>query len=276
MFTLHQQYFDSFDFHRNSISVRVGRRLKKPAYSSVSLAYQLRDERYSDFSIRYKDQEDAPRFSPRTTSSLELTFRRDTRDYPQFPTRGTVISYSPEVASSFVGGDVDFHRHELNFNYYRPSLWKFVFAFESKYALIDGFSKWDDDQLSFWDRFTPGGVDWWDGQVRGYRDASLGPRGDRGELIGGRSMMTFNIEYRFPITERQVVGLAFVDAGNAWATIPDTNPLEMRRSMGVGFRVITPMLGMSGFDFAYGFDREKVDGQRPGMITHFQFGPRFF
>ena len=276
VFTLHQQYFDSFDFHRNSVSVRVGRRLKKPAYSSVSLAYQLRDERYSDFSTSYIDQKDDPRFSPRTTSSLELTFRRDTRDFPQFPTKGTVISYSPEVASSFVGGDVDFHRHELNFNYYRPSYWKFVFAFESKYALIDGFSDWDDDHLSFWDRFTPGGVDWWDGQVRGYRDASLGPRGDRDELIGGRSMMTFNIEYRFPITERQVVGLAFADAGNAWATIPDTNPFQLRRSIGVGFRVITPMLGMIGFDFAYGFDREKVDRQPPGMITHFQFGPRFF
>ena len=276
VFTLHQQYFNSFDFHRNSISVRVGRRLKKPAYSSVSLAYQLRDERYSDFQPDYIDQQEDPRFSPRTTSSLELTFRRDTRDFPQFPTKGTVISYSPEVASSFVGGDVDFHRHELNFNYYRPSAWKFVFAFESKYALIDGFSKWDDDHLSFWDRFTPGGVDWWDGQVRGYRDASLGPRGDRGEPIGGRSMMTFNLEYRFPITERQVVGLAFADAGNAWATIPDTNPFQLRRSIGVGFRVITPMLGMIGFDFAYGFDREEVDGQRPGMITHFQFGPRFF
>ena len=274
--TLNQQYFDSFDFHRNSVSIRVGRRLKKPAYSSISVAYQLRDERYTDFTPSYIDQQDDPRFSPRTTSSLELTFRRDTRDFPQFPTKGTVISYSPEVASSFVGGDVDFHRHQLNFNYYRPSFWKFVFAFESKYALIDGFSKWDDEHLSFWDRFTPGGVDLWDGQVRGYRDASLGPRGDRGEPIGGRSMMTLNLEYRFPITDRQVIALAFADAGNAWSTIPDTNPLELRRSLGVGFRVMTPMLGMIGFDFAYGLDRKKVDGQRAGVITHFQFGPRFF
>ncbi|MEC9379125.1 MAG: BamA/TamA family outer membrane protein, partial [Candidatus Latescibacterota bacterium] len=150
-----------------------------------------------------------------------------------------------------------------------------------------------DQNISFWDKFTPGGVDWWDGQVRGYPDASLGPRFSAvtdsngvptGKLVqdvfgtntGGRSMMTLNLEYRFPITERQVIGLAFFDAGNAWAGVGDFDPTDLRKSIGVGFRVLTPMLGMIGFDFAYGFDRRKVDGQRPGISTHFQFGPRFF
>ncbi len=31
-----------------------------------------------------------------------------------------------------------------------------------------------------------------------------------------------------------------------------------------------------GFDFGYGFDREKVDGVPSGWITHFQFGPQIF
>ena len=274
LYTLNQQYFNSFDFHRNSVSVRVGRRLKKPAYSSISLGYQLRDERYSDFVD--STQADSPSFTPRTTSSLELVFRRDTRDLPDFPTNGSVISYTPEVASSFIAGDVDFHRHELNVNIYRPSFWRFVLAVETKFSVIDGFSDWDDANISFWDRFTPGGVDWWDGQVRGYPDASLGPRDALGRNIGGRSMMTVNIEYRFPITERQVIGLVFADAGNAWEHIYDFNPTDLKRSLGVGFRVMTPMLGMIGFDFGYGFDRRSVDGQSPGLTTHFQFGPRFF
>lgn len=274
VFTLNQQYFDSFDFHRNSVSVRVGRRLKKPAFSSISLGYELRDERYSNFTEGYDSS--SPSFTPRTTSSLELTFRRDTRDLPDFPTSGSVVSYTPEVASSFIAGDVDFHRHELNANFYRPSFWKFVLAVESKFSIIDGFSDWDDENISFWDMFTPGGVDWWDGQVRGYPDASLGPRDVFGRNIGGRSMMTINVEYRFPITERQVIGLVFADAGNAWQGVDDFNPTDLKRSLGVGFRVMTPMLGMIGFDFGYGFDRRSVDGQRPGLTTHFQFGPRFF
>ncbi|MDA0333611.1 MAG: outer membrane protein assembly factor BamA [bacterium] len=274
VYTLNQQYLNSFDFHRNSVSVRVGRRLKRPAFSSISLGYELRDERYSDFVSGY--DESSSSFTPRTTSSIELVFRRDTRDLPDFPTTGSVISYTPEVASSFIAGDVDFHRHELNLNVYRPSFWKFVLSVESKFAIIDGFSNWDDANISFWDRFTPGGVDWWDGQVRGYPDASLGPRDARGQNIGGRSMMTINVEYRFPITERQVVGLLFADAGNAWKDVDGFDPTDLKRSIGIGFRVLTPMLGMIGFDFGYGFDRRSIDGQRPGLTTHFQFGPRFF
>ncbi|MFH1568555.1 MAG: BamA/TamA family outer membrane protein, partial [Gemmatimonadota bacterium] len=276
IYTLNQSYYNSFDFKRNSASVRLGRRLRRPANTSVSVGYQLRDERYSNFADTYGELAASGSYQPHTTSSVDVALRRDTRDLPDFPTRGTVLSYTPEVASSFIAGDVDYHRHELLFNYYRPSLWKFVLAVETKTAIIDGFSDWDDRNLSFWDRFTPGGVDWWDGQVRGYPDAALGPRDAYGNNTGGRSMLVINLEYRFPITERQVVGLVFADAGNAWAGIGDMNPTDLRRSVGLGFRVLTPMLGMIGFDFGYGFDRRQVDGQRPGMTTHFQFGPRFF
>ena len=274
VYSLTQQYLEAFDFHRNSVSVRLGRRLKKPAFASVTLGYQLRTQKYTDFSQDFDSS--LPQYQPQTTSSLEVVFRRDTRDLPDFPTQGSVISYTPELASSIIAGDVDFHRHELTANIYRPSFWRFVLALETKFALIDGFSKFDDTHITFWDKFTPGGVDWWDGQVRGYPDASLGPRDANGNPIGGRSMMTVNLEYRFPITERQVVGLVFADAGNAWRGVDDFNPIDVRRSVGVGFRVLTPMLGMIGFDFGYGFDRREVDGREPGLSTHFQFGPRFF
>ena len=276
VYSLTQQYLEAFDFHRNSVSVRLGRRLKKPAFASVTLGYQLRTQKYSDFAANSDSLAALPRYQPQTTSSLEVVFRRDTRDLPDFPTRGSVISYTPELASSLIAGDVDFHRHALTANIYRPSFWRFVLALETKFAVIDGFSSWDDRHITFWDRFTPGGVDWWDGQVRGYPDASLGPRDAAGNALGGRSMMTLNLEYRFPITERQVVGLVFADAGNAWSGVYDFNPIDVRRSVGVGFRVLTPMLGMIGFDFGYGFDRRKVDGRQPGLSTHFQFGPRFF
>ena len=276
VYSLTQQYLESFDFHRNSVSVRLGRRLKKPAFASVTLGYQLRTQKYTDFAAGSDSLAALARYQPQTTSSLEVVFRRDTRDLPDFPTRGSVISYTPELASSLIAGDVDFHRHALTANIYRPSFWRFVLALETKFAVIDGFSSWDDRHITFWDRFTPGGVDLWDGQVRGYPDASLGPRDAAGNALGGRSMMTLNLEYRFPITERQVVGLVFADAGNAWTGLYDFNPLDLRRSVGVGFRVLTPMLGMIGFDFGYGFDRRKVDGRKPGLSTHFQFGPRFF
>ncbi len=280
VYTLNNQYYDLYDFRRNSISLRVGRRLKKPAYSSVSVGYRLESERYTDFGEDFDESlltssVYGNRYEPITTSSFELVFSRDTRDQAQFPTKGTQISYRPELASSLVAGDVDFHKHEITANYYQPSWWKFVFSLESKVAVVDGFSDWDDRNLSVWERFSPGGVDMWDGQVRGYPDRSLGPR-ISGVPLGGRSMIVINLEYRFPIAEQQVYGVLFADAGNAWEKIPDLSPLDLRRSLGFGFRVMTPMLGLIGFDFGYGFDRKEVDGSAAGWHTHFQFGPQFF
>ena len=260
---------------RNSINVRVGRRLKKPANSSLSLGYRLYSQGYSDFADPTLEKDS--RYEDRLTSRFELIYTRDTRDRAEFPTKGTLFSYTPSVASSIVAGDVDFHNHEVNFNYYRPSWWKFIWSLETKVAVIDGFSTWDDEHISYYDLFTPGGIDYWDGQVRGYPDYSLGPKDEAsGSPLGGRSMMVLNLEYRFPIAEQQVYGILFADAGNAWETVPDLNPLDLRRSLGFGFRVQTPMLGMIGFDFGYGFDRKKVDGAPAGWKTHFQFGPQFY
>lgn len=276
-FLLNQEYLNAFDRERRSINVRLGRRLRWPRYSSVSLGYSLDSDRFKDFSSEYTAEEQSdPRFAPRTTSSFEFTFRRDTRDLPQFPTKGTVFTYRPEIAATFVGSEVDFHSHEVVFNYYRPTWWKFVLSVESKVAAVDGFSDSDDRRISFFDRYSPGGVDWWDGQVRGYPDASLGPRTSSGLNFGGRSMMVINMEYRFPLVDQQVYGLLFADAGNAWEGVYDISAKDLRHSAGFGFRVMTPMLGLIGFDFGYGFDRREVDGQRPGWNTHFQFGPRFF
>jgi len=275
VYTLEQEYYDYYDYRRNAATVRIGRRLHRPAYSSLSLGYTLESSRYSNFGAEYSDLASSSRYQPTLTSTFDLTYQRDRRDLAQFPTRGTLFYYKPEVATSIVAGDVDFHRHEIGFNYYRPSWWRFVWSLESKIAFVDGFSKYDDANIPFWDRFTPGGVDWWDGQVRGYPDQSLGPR-QSGIPVGGNSMLVVNLEYRAPLASNQVYGLLFLDAGNAWQHAGDLNPFGLRRSVGFGFRIVAPMVGTIGFDFGYGFDRKKVDGGEPGWLTHFQFGPRFF
>ena len=276
LYTLNQQYFDYYNRRSNSLNVRIGRRLKRPAYSTLSVGYRLQSNRYTDFQAEFDPVlRSTGRYAAIMTSSFEMIYQRDTRDLAQFPTRGTLFSYRPELATSFVAGDVDFHSHEVIVNYYRPSWWKFVLSLESKVAMIDGFSSYDDSHLSFFDLYSPGGIDWWDGQVRGYPDRSLGPR-QAGYPIGGRSMMVLNLEYRFPIAEQQVHGLLFADAGNAWEDTMGLSLTDLRRSVGFGFRVMTPMLGMIGFDFGYGFDRRKVDGKSPGWSTHFQFGPQFY
>ena len=115
-----------------------------------------------------------------------------------------------------------------------------------------------------------------DGDVRALEGVNL--EIERGEFVfltgpsgaGKTTLLRLLLREELP-TEGQVL----VNGRNVGA-IPASKVPDLRRSIGVGFRVLTPMLGMIGFDFGYGFDRRAVDGQPPGLSTHFQFGPRFF
>ena len=70
--------------------------------------------------------------------------------------------------------------------------------------------------------------------------------------------------------------MIFADAGNAWDDLEKISTADLRRSVGFGIRIVAPVVGIMGFDFAWGIDRRRVDGQPVQMITHFQFGPQFF
>lgn len=114
--------------------------------------------------------------------------------------------------------------------------------------------------------------------LRGYEDRSIGPRNASGVPIGGNSQLLFNIELSIPLAQNQFYGLLFADAGNAWGDLSQISMFDVRRSVGFGIRIVAPMLGIMGFDFGWGFDRQDVLGNRlpTQMVTHFQFGPQFF
>ena len=49
----------------------------------------------------------------------------------------------------------------------------------------------------------------------------------------------------------------------------------MVRSVGFGARILINPIGLIGFDFGYGFDRQEVEGIPPQWLFHFQFGKGF-
>jgi len=69
--------------------------------------------------------------------------------------------------------------------------------------------------------------------------------------------------------------LAFLEAGNTFLNIENTVLFDLRRSAGVGARLLINPIGLIGFDFGYGFDRKIVDGRDPKWLFHFQFGKAF-
>ncbi|MDD7303769.1 MAG: POTRA domain-containing protein [Bacteroidaceae bacterium] len=109
--------------------------------------------------------------------------------------------------------------------------------------------------------------------LRGYDNGSLTPGGYRGYAYN-----RFTLELRYPLmlgNSTNLYALAFVEGGNAWNDIKDFNPLNMKRSAGVGARIFLPMVGLLGIDWAYGFD--KVFGSKTygGSQFHFILGQEF-
>ena len=71
-------------------------------------------------------------------------------------------------------------------------------------------------------------------------------------------------------------GLIFAEAGNTWINVSDTDPFDLQRSVGIGARIFMPMIGIIGFDYAYGFDNIDKYGKRYGKWKpHFVFGRSF-
>ena len=70
--------------------------------------------------------------------------------------------------------------------------------------------------------------------------------------------------------------LAFNEGGNAWADVNKFNPFDMKRSAGIGVRILLPMVGLMGVDWAYGFQKTNANGMKiGGSQFHFIIGQEF-
>ena len=47
-----------------------------------------------------------------------------------------------------------------------------------------------------------------------------------------------------------------------------TDLFNMKRSIGIGARILLNPIGLIGFDYGYGFDRRSVDGKGPQWLFH--------
>ena len=107
--------------------------------------------------------------------------------------------------------------------------------------------------------------------LRGYENGAFTPWGSEGYAYD-----RFVVELHFPLmlsTSATIYPLVFLEAGNAWTSVKQFNPFDMKRSAGVGARIFLPMIGMMGIDWGYGFD--TVFGKKGGSNFHFVLGQEF-
>ena len=267
---------DYFTESRRGGSVRVGRRLRWPDnYFKLYSSYRLEEIKYYDFSstksntnsMIYKNP------GPYTSSVLNLTIERDSRNLAMFATKGADIHWSGSLGGTFLGGDWNYFKQVVGADFYFTPLWKFTLGLKGKWGLINGIYNSNED-VPYSERFTPGGTDP-DGVIRGYDDSEIGPVNKYGNKIGGRSEVIYNLEITVPLAEQQFYALVFADAGNAYTTgdgLKNNFYRHFYKSAGFGFRVVAPQIGIIGFDFGWPFNAPA--GER-GLKPHFQIGRGF-
>jgi outer membrane protein insertion porin family len=107
--------------------------------------------------------------------------------------------------------------------------------------------------------------------LRGYSDRSVGVPGNN-NLSYFRQ--TAELRFALSLNPMPIYLLTFAEAGNAWPRLRDADLFTLKRSAGVGMRILLNPIGLIGFDYAYGFDTDNVTGNRSGWNFHIQFGNR--
>jgi len=256
-------------------SIRVGRRLRWPDnFFRGDWIYRIDQTELSDFNsyILQNNQSIVNEDWPQTASSITQIFSRNSLNRAEFPTIGSNFSISSEIAGSILGGNMNYHKHQLKTEWYSPFIASLVVRSNFELGVIQGFGN---GRIPYLERFFMGG----EGQsraipLRGYDD----PLSNFNVGEGGNVMMKYSFELRLPISPNPTIyALAFGEAGNAWNTFKQADFTDLRRSVGFGARVFMPMLGMLGFDYAYGFDNvDRATNVRSGKWKpHFVFGKSF-
>jgi len=163
---------------------------------------------------------------------------------------------------------LEYHKWRFDAEWYYNIVDKLVFATSAKVGILGFYDK----QIGFspFERFELGGDGLNNQQVgitgkdiiklRGYDDEADFPINDDG---GATIFNKYSMELRYPISlnpSSTIYGLVFVEGGNSFLGFKNYNPFDLKRSVGGGLRVFLPMFGLLGFDYGWGFDRDRTSG----------------
>lgn len=220
-------------------------------------------------------------YTPGVRSQLSIgqVISRSSTDNPIFPTLGSKVTITSELAGANLVGSVNFFKQSFQAEAYRRLESSGSVVLYSNF-LFEGITSLADDNYIPPNEFLfmgGSGLAYNTVALRGYDDRVVGPLNSFGNPTGGRVLLKYGLELRYSLSldPIPIYLLAFGEAGNVWAQFNSLNPFDLRRSVGLGIRLILPAVGLVGFDLGYGFDRKIVDGQDPKLIFHIQFGRGF-
>ena len=243
--------------------------------------------------------------------NLTLQLGRYSLDNQVFPRRGSQIAFSVSATppySLFDGVDysnlassradasyeddlqkkyrwIEYHKWKFTSKFFTPLNYQsqstkcFVLMTRVDFGLLGYYNS---NKKSPFETFYVGG-DGMTGYSSSYYTETIGLRGyDNGALTPsgyeGYAYSRLTAELRYPLMlngSTNIYALAFVEGGNAWTDVKKFNLFDMKRSAGVGVRIMLPMVGLMGIDWGYGFDKVYGSSSYGGSQLHFVLGQEF-
>ncbi len=199
----------------------------------ASITYTLERIKLDTLSVSIVDSANFSQISLYNKSSINNRLTFDNSNNRFSPSRGFNISTIGKVSGLGFGSEYDFVKLILDFRRYQP-LGFFVLASRFKIGGIESVSPTSFVPVE--ERFFAGGAN----SVRGWSRGNLGPLDSEGTPIGGKSILEFSFELRYPIYG-SFSGVVFTDFGNVWTESYLFRLNELRYSAGAGLRYATPI-----------------------------------
>lgn len=188
---------------------------------------------------------------------------------------------------------IEYHKWKFSSAFYKSLGNKFVLFSRAQFGFLGYYNQ--DVGLAPFERFYLGGDGLsgfaLDGReiiaLRGYDNNSITPQqavpnpngiGYTLQTVGGSLYDKLTMELRFPVSlnpSATIYALGFIEGGNNWLGTRQFNPLDLKRSAGLGVRIFLPMFGLLGLDWGYGFDEVENRPNANGPNFHFTIGQQF-
>ena len=204
-----------------------------------------------------------------TALPLTIGWGRDGRDSALAPNSGR---YQRANAEWSVAGQARYLRSTYQYQEYIPLNKKFTAAFNADFGVGAASGG---GAFPVFKNFFGGGL----GSVRGFEQASLGPRDSGGSVVGGTRKMNLNAELLTPFpgagNDRSLRLYGFIDVGGVSGPdrglVANANANSLRSSVGVGVSWISPV---GPLRLAFAKPIKKYGGDKIQAVQ-FQIGTNF-
>jgi outer membrane protein insertion porin family len=148
-----------------------------------------------------------------TVGSIITELKFDRRDNPLYPTKGHKLFMNFEVATKYLGGDVNYVRPEFFAAWHHPLGGGRVLSLGASHGFVVALGSVDQN-LPFNRRFFPGG----ENSIRGYTEGEASPRNEFGQFAGAETYALGSVELEQALTPQ-------------WSLVAFSDSLGMARSI---------------------------------------------